>query len=256
MTRLSVKQRKVNAVRPGANFLILLFLFSAMGICLGNDWFSGPGAAFVFAFTGWVLSLCLHEFGHAWVAWKGGDDRIPETGYLTLDPLRYVDPMMSIVMPMIFTMLGGLGFPGGAVLIDRRKIRNRIWQSAISAAGPAMNGLCLAILIFLYNYTQEQSFSLRSALAAAAYLQCTAIILNLMPIPGIDGYGIIDPWLPDGIRNPCRDIAAHSGLIVTALFVLSNFFSMAIGKAGFGLATSLGFAPTAIRAGFAALRLW
>jgi len=234
----------------------LLLIFAGLGIGLRREWVSGRGAAFVFAFTGWVLSLCLHEFGHAWVAWKGGDDRIRETGYLTLDPLRYVDPIFSIVMPVIFTLLGGLGFPGGAVRIDRRRIRNRLWQSAISAAGPAMNGLCLLFFLILYKVTSENALELRAALAAAGFFQCTAIILNLMPVPGLDGYGILDPWLPEDIRRPCRRLARHSGLILTALFAFSHSFSAAVGQAGFHFALAIGFAPSAMRDGYLALHLW
>lgn len=250
------ERRVTRAVAPGANFLLLLLLFAALGIALRQDWVSGKGAAYVFAITAWILSLCLHEFGHAFVAWRGGDDRIPETGYLTLDPLRYVDPYFSFVMPLAFTLIGGLGFPGGAVRIDRRRIRSPVWQSAVSAAGPIMNGLCLAFLLVMYRATDDHAFALKAALAAAGYFQCTAIVLNLMPIPGLDGYGILDPWLPDSVRTPCREIARHSGLMLTALFALSHSFTNAVGHAGFTIAVQLGFSSAAIRAGYQAIHFW
>lgn len=64
---------------------------------------------FVFVFVLWIASLCLHEFAHAQGAFVGGDTSVEEKGYLTLNPLRYTDPMLSIVWPLIFLALGGYG---------------------------------------------------------------------------------------------------------------------------------------------------
>lgn len=250
------ERQAARAILPGANFLLLMLLFAGLGIGLGQNWIGGKGAAFVFAITAWMLSLCLHEFAHAFVAWRGGDDRIPKTGYLTLDPLRYVDPIFSFVMPLVFTLIGGVGFPGGAVRIDRRRIRSPLWQSAVSAAGPAMNALCLVILLILYHAADDRAVELKAALAAAGFFQCTAIVLNLTPIPGLDGYGILDPWLPDTIRTPCRDLARHSGLMLTVLFTLSHAFTNAVSQAGFAIALQLGFSSAAIRAGYRAIHFW
>jgi Zn-dependent protease len=54
----------------------------------------------VFVFLGWILSLCLHEFGHAIAAYYGGDTSVKEKGYLTLNPLKYVDPVLTLIMPI------------------------------------------------------------------------------------------------------------------------------------------------------------
>src|ERR1043166_9038995 len=87
----------------------------------------------------WILSVCLHEFGHAIVAFYGGDTSVREKGYLTLNPLKYTHPVYSLLMPVLFMMIGGIGLPGGAVYIDRSLLRSRVWESAVSLAGPAMN---------------------------------------------------------------------------------------------------------------------
>ncbi len=74
---------------------------------------------FPFVFIGFVISLCVHEFGHAIVAYHCGDRTVRDKGYLTLDPLRYTDLQYSIVFPLIIMALGGIGLPGGAVYINR-----------------------------------------------------------------------------------------------------------------------------------------
>ena len=71
---------------------------------------------FLLVTAAWVFSVCLHEFGHALVAFYGGDYTVKEKGYLTLNPIHYTHPVYSLVMPLVFLVLGGMGLPGGAVL--------------------------------------------------------------------------------------------------------------------------------------------
>ena len=72
---------------------------------------------------GWAVSLCLHEFAHAYTAYRGGDRSVRAKGYLTLDIRRYADIGLSLVLPMFFLLLGGIPLPGGAVWIDHGAIR-------------------------------------------------------------------------------------------------------------------------------------
>ena len=66
----------------------------------------------------WVFSVCIHEWGHAFVAYHGGDYTVKDKGYLTLNPIHYTHPVTSILLPALFMMMGGIGLPGGAVYID------------------------------------------------------------------------------------------------------------------------------------------
>src|SRR3982751_282279 len=95
-------------------------------------------------FIGWVLSVVLHEFAHGIVAYCGGDYTIRERGGLTLNPLQYVDPVMSLLLPAVFLLMGGIPLPGGVTYVRRDLLRSRFWSTAVSLAGPAMN-----FLIFL-----------------------------------------------------------------------------------------------------------
>src|SRR3954468_23140025 len=102
-------------------------------------------------FIGWIMSVVLHEFAHGIVAYWGGDYTIRERGGLTLNPLQYVDPMMSIVLPIVFLLMGGIPLPGGATYIRRDLLRSRFWDSAVSAAGPLMNLILFSILAYFLS---------------------------------------------------------------------------------------------------------
>ncbi len=103
---------------------------------------------FVVVLIGWIFSLCLHEFSHALVAYLGGDTTVKDKGYLTFNPLKYTHPVYSLLIPLIFLVLGGIGLPGGAVYIETWRLRSRNWMSAVSLAGPTAN-LILAIILGL-----------------------------------------------------------------------------------------------------------
>ena len=91
---------------------------------------------FVVVLIGWIFSLCLHEFSHALVAYLGGDTTVKDKGYLTFNPLKYTHPVYSLLLPLLFLVLGGIGLPGGAVYIETWRLRSRTWMSAVSLAGP------------------------------------------------------------------------------------------------------------------------
>lgn len=156
---------------------------------------------------GWIMSVVLHEFAHGLVAYLGGDYTIKERGGLTLNPIQYVDPLMSLILPAVFLLMGGIPLPGGATYIRRDLLRSRLWSSAVSAAGPAMNLLIFLVLALLVSpragwvsgdierWTTAQVFA-----GAMAFLQLFAAVLNLTPIPPLDGFQIISPFLSDDLR--------------------------------------------------------
>lgn len=180
----------------------------------------------VFVCVGWMLSLCLHEFGHAITAYWGGDTSVKEKGYLTLNPFKYTDPGLSLFMPLLFLMLGGFALPGGAVYIDISRLRNRLWNSAVSAAGSVANIIFVLILTFIFHtiwhpqeITPENRLltSFATSLAYTIFLNIYVVVINLLPIPGIDGYGIIQPWLPPTIERKFNKLGNYGVWILIAL---------------------------------------
>ena len=158
----------------------------------------------LFVLGGWVTSLCVHEFGHAFIAYLGGDRSVASAGYLSLNPLKYLHPLLSIGLPVVFLLLGGIGIPGGAVYLNEQAIRTNRWRSFASAAGPLSN-LLFAVLIgwpFLVfrDSAPGGTEQFWAALAFLVFVELSAVVLNLIPIPPFDGFGIIAPWLSIDIR--------------------------------------------------------
>jgi hypothetical protein len=128
-----------------AGLILLACLATALAMTL-TAW---PPLTFLFVMLGWVLAVGVHEFGHAWVAWLGGDHTVEDKGYLTFDPRKYADLQTTLIWPLIALALGGIGFPGGAVWLREDLMRGPLWRSAASLAGPVGSFLVLVVLVLV-----------------------------------------------------------------------------------------------------------
>lgn len=228
--------KKLN-LRKGISpvFISLVLFCAAMAAFLWFEIGNNP-RVFIFAFviSGWIISVALHEFGHSVVAYWAGDESVEDKGYLTLNPLKYSHPLLSIVIPVLILLIGGIGFPGGAVYINIHALRKPNYRSLVSAAGPLANLLCIILLAFPFGNLPFMYFFASAptefliGVGFLAFLQITSVIINLLPIPGLDGFGILEPFLPPGVREFGNSFRAFS-FIILYLFVfidspISNFF--------------------------------
>jgi Zn-dependent protease len=172
---------------------------------------------FLVVIVGWIFSLCLHEFSHALVAYYGGDTSVRDKGYLTFNPLKYTHPVYSILLPMIFLLLGGIGLPGGAVYIETWRLRNKRWESAVSLAGPAANLVLAVVLTIILHFAPISAGGIWPGVAFLALLQVMAAVLNLIPAPPFDGYRVVAPFLDRDVRSR---IDQASNIIMLMVFFL------------------------------------
>jgi Zn-dependent protease len=172
---------------------------------------------FLVVIVGWIFSLCLHEFSHALVAYYGGDTSVREKGYLTFNPLKYTHPVYSILLPMVFLLLGGIGLPGGAVYIETWRLRSRRWESAVSLAGPMSNLVLGVVLSIVLHFAPVAGGGIWPGLGFLALLQIMAAVLNLIPVPPFDGYRVVAPFMEPDLR---ARVDQASGIIMLVVFFL------------------------------------
>ena len=182
----------------------------------------GRYALFLLILTALVLSLCLHEFGHALAAKLYGDDTAQRAGRLTLNPIPHIDPM-----GLLMVVLLGFGY-AKPVPTDPRKFKSRSGDVVVSAAGPAMNLLLAAASINLYLLGLQMGFDVlqepgpRFFFVYLAQVNLLLMVFNLIPLGALDGHYILPYFLPEQLALRYRYYNARYGnFVLLGLVVLS-----------------------------------
>jgi Zn-dependent protease len=212
-------------------FVALLVITVVAGVGLFQGWASTRIMALAFVLGGWIVALCLHEFGHAVTAYLGGDYSVVQQGYLTLNPLKYTHPVLSILMPVALLIMGGIGLPGGAVYINVGYLKSRRWHSFVSAGGPLtslLTALALALPLASGLVTPDNAHvDFWAAYSVLAFIAITALFFNLLPIPGLDGFGILAPFLPPTWLRRVRGFGSFTLILIFAIFWTPNPINVA-----------------------------
>jgi Zn-dependent protease len=245
------------AFRPSAIFLALVALFVTSGVMAWNGFGNVRFDVFLFVVSGWLVSLCLHEYAHALVAFRAGDLGVAERGYLTLNPLKYSNPLLSVILPVAVVLLGGIGLPGGAVWIEHHRIPGRLRHTLISLAGPITNVVFTLLLVLPFAFDPDLFARLEfwAGVALLAFLQLTASLLNLLPVPGLDGGNVIFPWLSPKWKRGYTLMAPYGFLLLFALLwhpVVGGLFFDVV----FFLGNLIGLDQSLYAAGFDLIRFW
>jgi Zn-dependent protease len=249
-------------IRPSPIFLALLVITAVSGYLAYAGIGNPRGGVFLFVTGAWVVSVALHEFGHALVAFLGGDESVVHKGYLTLNPLKYTHPVFSILVPLLFLFMGGIGLPGGAVYINPAAIRKSGMRALASAAGPLATLLCgvICALPFLFGWHYalwEGHEAFWAGLGFLLFLQIMGLCLNLLPLPGLDGFGIMEPFLAPEMVYKINMIRPFSFFLLFALLSydtpISQWFWDGIWQIAMGIDWSLGFL---VSEGYHLFRFW
>ena len=260
-----------NAFVPSPVFVGIVAIFVVSGVMTWTRFGNVGIDVFLFVISGWIISLCLHEYAHAITGYFSGDLTVADRGYLRLNPLKYTHPLLSIVLPVIVVILGGIGLPGGAVWIDHRYVRSKVKDSLISAAGPLTNvvlalvvaapfllGLGPQLVETIGGYTVSGNaghLEFWAALATLAFLQITASVLNFLPIPGLDGGSIIAPWMSPAYQRAWNLFAPY-GFILLFLALWQTRLGQWFYDAVFWVAEKLGLSEVLIQVGLELMRFW
>ncbi|SCP03169.1 membrane integral peptidase, M50 family, putative [Plasmodium malariae] len=224
----------VNGYYIGNLFLMISYLFSFFFFIL---YYSNSYIVFVlFVFSSFLISLCLHEFAHALVAYKYGDITMVYKGYLYLDILNYFDIFHTLVIPLITLFVTGFSLPGNLYWLQLHFIKSTYQLSFIFLSGPLADILYIVLIVFFYNlcayFKNKKNLSvypqsiLFISLATSASFLVDSFLLNICPILGFDGWGIVEPYLPYCIRNLINEEIVYTYLSYICpllVFIYFNF---------------------------------
>jgi len=151
-----------------------------------------------------VISLSFHEYGHAWVAKRFGDDTAERAGRLTLNPLVHIDPV-----GLLMVALAGFGY-ARPVPTDPRRFTSRYADLLVAAAGPGMNLLLAVLSINVYLLTLKAGLigsadlGPRLFFVYLAQINLLLMVFNLLPIGALDGHYILPYFLPRRLSQAYR----------------------------------------------------
>ncbi len=169
-----------------------------------------------------MFSICLHEYSHAWAALRGGDSTARDLGFLSMNPLRVMG-VQSLVCMVLF------GLVWGRVPISPGRFRSRGALSLACFAGPLSN-LVLAFVFANLMIAMTRVSFLSWFFMIAALVNCFLFLFNILPIPGLDGWGVLEPLVPAmaRIQPQTRSIILFAAIILLfATPVFSHLWNIA-----------------------------
>ena len=186
-----------------------------------------------------LFSMILHELMHGVVALKLGDDTAKYSGRLSLNPLKHIDPVMTIMIPILLALMGGPIFGGAKpVPINKYKLKYREWGFALVAIAGPLTNFILALVFFLVGYwagafqiqngevyySADSFWSMFAMLGASINLGF--MLFNIIPIPPLDGSRVLYAIAPEGGVRAFMEQIERYGLF--AVYFCLLFFGTAL----------------------------
>ncbi|WP_010597457.1 site-2 protease family protein [Rickettsiella massiliensis] len=178
-----------------------------------------------------IFAITVHETAHGWVAYRCGDPTAKLLGRLTLNPIKHIDPLGTLVVPGLLLWLGGFVFGWAKpVPVTWRNLRNpRRDMALVAAAGPFSN----FVMAFFWVAILKLAVSVHNAPFAymaqiGVSINLVLMLLNLLPIPPLDGSRILASLLSPVMAYRLNQMEIY-GFFILVLFLASGAFSRLIG---------------------------
>lgn len=185
-----------------------------------------------------IFAITVHEVAHGWAASKLGDQTARMLGRLTLNPIKHIDPIGTIVVPVALLMLGGFVFGWAkAVPVDTRNFKNPARDMAwVAVAGPASNlimAIAWAIIAKIGFMLQADTpevgqFMVYSGMAGVS-INLILMVLNMLPIPPLDGSRVVSAFLPKKLAWQYNRIESFGFIILVGLMIMGMLTPLLIG---------------------------
>ena len=153
-------------------------------------------STFIFVLPIFLVSLTIHEYAHAWMAYRYGDDTAKRMGRLTLNPFAHISLFGTIILPLLVHFGWAKPIPVNFTILTKRQI------FAVAAAGPLSNILLALILAVLFRMLSLEAATLFGKFVLLAILfNIILAVFNLIPIPPLDGSHLLAAFLPQPLAR-------------------------------------------------------
>ncbi len=172
-----------------------------------------------------LFSMTLHEAMHGFVAYWLGDDTAKALGRLTFNPIKHLDPFMSILLPLILAISGAPVFGGAKpVPFNPSRVRFGEWGSALVAVAGPLTNLAIAFIAFaVFAVTAPGIHSgFATILATTVMVNLGFFVFNIIPIPPLDGSRVIYALAPNFVRRGMEKIEEFGTIVVFAVVMLAS----------------------------------
>lgn len=171
-----------------------------------------------------LFSMTLHEAMHGFVAYWLGDDTAKLQGRLTLNPIKHIDPFLTILLPLILAIVGGPIFGGAKpVPFNPDRVKYDEWGAALIAlAGPLTNFIIAFICFGIWVLIGAGDGAISGVLMIAVLVNLGFFVFNMLPIPPLDGSRVVYALAPDFVRTGMEAIERYGIVFVFAIILLAS----------------------------------
>jgi Zn-dependent protease len=172
-----------------------------------------------------LLSMTLHEAMHAFVGYWLGDDTAKLEGRLTLNPVKHIDPFLTLLLPIMLAIVGAPIFGGAKpVPFNPNRVRYDEWGAALVAiAGPLTNLLIAFIVFGVYVLAGAPETGLfASIVMTAVSVNLGFFIFNMIPIPPLDGSRVLYALAPEFARRGMEAIERYGIMLVFIIVIVTS----------------------------------
>lgn len=173
-----------------------------------------------------ILSMTLHEAMHAFVSYWQGDDTAKQDGRLTLNPIKHIDPIMTIILPIVLYLFNAPIFGGAKpVLFNLNRLRNGEWSVALIALVGPLTNLVIAFILFgiLALLKVDPNSIIGFILSMGVRINLGFFVFNMIPIPPLDGSRVLYVLAPDFVRRVMDVIEQYGIIVVFAIVMISSY---------------------------------